>query len=257
MDREKVKIVQELLGITADGVFGGQTRKGIRGYYDFPENWGDERLLIGCIQVICMKNDINTGEVDGYWGNKTAGAWSKLLAKCGMAEAKVEVDMNVSVKKGFNNWPRQNYSSMVNYYGPVGKNQTSLILPYPMVLAWDLDRKVTKMTCHSKVKDSLETILKNVLGHYGLEKIKQLRLDRFGGCLNVRKMRGGSSWSIHSWGAAIDLDPDRNRLRWGRDKAYFARSEYEPFWKIVEAEGWTSLGRKRNYDWMHFQAANL
>jgi hypothetical protein len=79
----------------------------------------------------------------------------------------------------------------------------------------------------------------------------------FGGCLNVRKMRGGSAWSIHSWGAAIDLDPDNNQLKWASPKATFSKKEYEPFWKIVEAEGWTSLGRRRNYDWMHFQAAYL
>ena len=90
-----------------------------------------------------------------------------------------------------------------------------------------------------------------------LETIKELRLNRFGGCLNVRKMRGGSAWSIHSWGAAIDIDPDRNQLKWGKDKAFLARSEYEPFWKIVEAEGWTSLLRARNFDAMHIQAANL
>ena len=70
-------------------------------------------------------------------------------------------------------------------------------------------------------------------------------------------MRGGSSWSMHSWGVAVDLDPDRNRLRWNSSKAYLARDEYKPFWKIVESEGWTSLGRERNYDWMHFQSAHL
>ena len=70
-------------------------------------------------------------------------------------------------------------------------------------------------------------------------------------------MRGGSAWSIHSWGAAVDLDPDNNQLRWGKNKASFAKPAYENFWKIVENEGWVSLGRERNYDWMHFQAAKL
>ena len=32
---------------------------------------------------------------------------------------------------------------------------------------------------------------------------------------------------------------------------------YEPFWRIVEGEGLLSLGRTRNFDWMHFQAARL
>ena len=31
----------------------------------------------------------------------------------------------------------------------------------------------------------------------------------------------------------------------------------EEFWEIVESEGWTSLGRARDFDWMHFQAPRL
>lgn len=156
-----------------------------------------------------------------------------------------------------NNWPKQDYNSMNEFFGPVGENQEKLDLPYPLVLAWDASAIVKKATCNIKVHKSLYAIFENTLKTYGIKEVKKLKLDNFGGCLNVRKMRGGSSWSIHSWGAAIDLDPDRNQLKWGKDKATFAKKEYEPFWKIVEAEGWISLGRKKNYDWMHFQAALL
>jgi hypothetical protein len=58
-------------------------------------------------------------------------------------------------------------------------------------------------------------------------------------------------------GAAIDLDPDNNQLKWPQPKATLSRAEYNDFWKIVESEGWTSLGKERNFDWMHFQAAYL
>jgi hypothetical protein len=157
-----------------------------------------------------------------------------------------------------NKWPKQNYDSMVNFYGEVGENQSSLVLPYSLVLAWDTNVTVKKLTCNKKVQQSIYTIFENTLKTYGIKDIKKLKLDVFGGCLNVRKMRGSTtSWSIHSWGAAIDLDPNRNQLKWGKDKAVFAKKEYEPFWKIVETEGWVSLGRARNYDWMHFQAATL
>ena len=156
-----------------------------------------------------------------------------------------------------NNWPKQDYVSMNNFFGPIGENQKKLDLPYPLVLAWDNSVIVKGVTCNIKVHESLYAIFENTLKTYGTKEVKKLKLDSFGGCLNVRKMRGGSSWSIHSWGAAIDLDPDRNQLKWGKDKATFAKKEYEPFWKIAEAEGWVSLGRKKNYDWMHFQAALL
>lgn len=155
-------------------------------------------------------------------------------------------------------WPKQDYISMVNFYGPVGQNQISLELPYSLKLAWDPSIVVHKITCHQKISSSVYTIFEKTLQTYGEEELRKLRLDIFGGCLNVRKMRGSSTaWSVHSWGTAIDLDPNNNQLRWGRDKASFARKEYEEFWKIVEDEGWVSLGRTRNYDYMHFQAALL
>lgn len=155
-------------------------------------------------------------------------------------------------------WPSQDYRSMVKFYGPVGENQTKLALPYPMRLTWEPGGAVLKyITCHEKVADSLRRILEKTADTYGERKLHTLGLDRFSGCLNVRKMRGGSAWSIHSWGAAVDLDDERNQLRWGADRAQFARPEYVPFWDIVAGEGWVSLGQTRNFDWMHFQAAKL
>ena len=96
-----------------------------------------------------------------------------------------------------------------------------------------------------------------MLEEYGEEEIVRLRLDLWGGCLNVRKMRGGTRYSMHSWGIAVDYDPDRNRLKWGRDRAAFAGPDYDVWWRFWEEEGWVSLGRTRNIDWMHVQAAKL
>ena len=94
-----------------------------------------------------------------------------------------------------NTWPKQNYASMVAYYGNVGEHQTQLILPYPMRLAWDISRTVTKITCHEKVHDSLEKILKEIFDFYSnnLIAVRADRMDLFGGCLNVRKVRSGES----------------------------------------------------------------
>ena len=153
-------------------------------------------------------------------------------------------------------WPKQDYNSMVNFYGPVGENQTSLELPYQMKLAWDTNVIVKKITCHQKVASSLYKVLENVKKIYGND-ISKLNLDLFGGCINVRRMRGGSSWSIHSWGAAIDIDPDHNQLRWGRDQAAFGKPIYKDYLDCFEAEGWVSLLRARNMDGMHTQAATL
>ena len=259
----KVEVSQTILAKagfykdSVDGDFGRESVIAANKYYDFPDSWSPARVSVGVIQVYATRNNISVGIIDGYWGQKTESGYGEVLSLLGLEKKEIQVDQKIIVKSTYNNWPHQTYSELVKFYGPVGTNQTSLILPYEMYLAWNTSSKVTKFTCHTKVRDSLERIFKNTLDHYGIDAIKELRLNSFGGCLNVRKMRGGSSWSMHSWGVAVDLDPDRNQLRWGRDRAYFARPEYEPFWKIVEAEGWTSLGRARNMDFMHIQAANL
>jgi hypothetical protein len=153
-------------------------------------------------------------------------------------------------------WPKQDYTSMVNFYGPVGENITQLELPYAFRLAWDTGVKVKKISCNEKCASSFYKIFEKTKETYGKD-LSKLKLDLFGGCLNVRRMRGGSSWSIHSWGAAIDIDPDNNQLKWGKDKASLAKPVYKDYWKIVEDQGGVSLGIERNYDWMHFQFATL
>ena len=114
--------------------------------------------------------------------------------------------------------------------------------------------KRARISCHIKVEASLTRVLEAVATKYSAQEIDDLGLNLFGGCFNKRKKRGGSTWSTHSWGMALDFDPAQNRLKWGRDKASFARPEFVPWWECWEAEGWVSLGRERNFDWMHVQA---
>ena len=181
---------------------------------------------------------------DGKPGSGTAKAVSKALGIA--AEVPKESE-----------WPKDSTSALIEFYGQPGANQGKVHLPYTMRLSWDLDYELDSFTCHIKVEAPLRKIFEQTLAHYGEAKIRELRLDRFGGCLNVRKKRGGSTWSVHAFGAAVDLDPSNNRLRWNHTRATFARPEYEPFWDIVEANGATSLGRERDYDWMHFQFAEI
>ena len=129
-------------------------------------------------------------------------------------------------------------------------------LPYPMRLAWDTDTVVNTMMCHKLVADKFLNVFNELLTVYGYEKIKELGIDLFGGCFNYRKMRGGNSWSTHSWGIAIDLDPARNLLKETSKTARFARPEYKSMIDIFYKHGFESLGKEKNYDWMHFQIKN-
>ncbi len=138
-------------------------------------------------------------------------------------------------------------------YGQPGENLDYCNLPFAMKLAWDPHVEIKRFKCHVLVKSNLENIFKDVLDYYGIMAIEQLGLDKFGGCFNIRPRRGGIKLSVHSWGLAVDIDPERNQLKWGSDKAQLAKPEYKPFWQIVEKYGGISLGKTKNYDWMHFQ----
>lgn len=105
--------------------------------------------------------------------------------------------------------------------------------------------------------DSAIRALERTLDHYGLDEIERLRLDRFAGDYANRTKRGGTAKSTHAWGIAIDFDSEHNRLQWNRSQASLSHPDYDPWWTFWEEEGWTSLGRTRNFDWMHVQAAKL
>lgn len=152
-------------------------------------------------------------------------------------------------------WPPQNH--VKQFYGAQGCHQTILELPFTMRLAWDKRVPITRFSVHEKVHDSAERAFKRIEKTYSEAHRELLGINLFGGCLNVRKMRGGNNWSMHSWGIAIDFDPARNQWRWKSDRARLAKKDANDFWAIWEAEGWVSLGRQTNHDWMHVQAALL
>ena len=134
---------------------------------------------------------------------------------------------------------------------------TTIPLPYPMRLSWDLQTTVRKITCHRAVADSLTACLAAVLAHYGsLAAVQAAGLDLYGGCYNFRPMRGSHVLSMHAYGIAIDLDPEHNPqfARWKEDKGMMPMAVVD----IFEAAGWTWGGRwTSRTDCMHFQAASI
>jgi hypothetical protein len=157
------------------------------------------------------------------------------------------------VTRSVGKFPEDTESAIRAFYGPPGEDHlVRIALPYPMRIAWDTKQIVTHTRCHKLVADSLRAILSDLLEQYGsLDQLQRFGLDLFGGIYNYRRMRGGSAWSRHAWGIAIDLDPDRNGLHtpWPSQATMPLKAI-----EIFEKHGWKSYARSRGNDAMHFQA---
>ena len=72
----------------------------------------------------------------------------------------------------------------------------------------------------------------------------------YDGCMNIRPMKGGSKWSVHSWGLAIDLN--------ARENPYGAEPVLSPeFVSCFTESGFTWGGIWRTPDGMHFQVPRV
>lgn len=251
-----------------DGIAGRGTRGGVTAALEAQskqlprgwEGWSPERRQIAYSQLVMRFAGIEVGSIDGLRGPQTDYAFEVYQSIQITGKPPDDWRKNVVPPKDpapapARAWPRQREVS--KFYGGIGKNMVRARLAYLMRVAWNLDETVNSFLCHRKCKESFETIFERTLDHYGIDEIKRLRLDLYGGCYNPRKVRGGTAWSMHAWAIAFDIDPARNKYRWGRDRASLDNAPYEPFWDFVEAEGAISLGRVRNFDWMHFQFARL
>lgn len=251
----------------ADGVAGTKTRAAVdvvarnaeRRGAAWPSNWNDARRAIAAGQAILNAQGYEAGLVDGLVGHNTREALAAWNRKQAGQPALVIDRTPTTISTGpATQWPRQ--AEMERVFGPAGGPRATagiVRLPFPFVIAWDLSQRVSTFRAHELCAPAFQRVFEKAAAHYGEAEFRRLRLDLFGGCFNNRNMRDGTAKSTHAYGAAVDLDPDRNQLTWGRDRAAFARPEYDPFWRIVEAEGLVSLGRVRNMDFMHFQGARL
>lgn len=174
-------------------------------------------------------------KVDGFWGPKSQEACRAYLR---------------SLMPKPNPWPAPDQKSLKRFYGEAGdeSNLVMIDFPYPMFYG---GKHVTRTRIHKKCADSLLRVLtaiRDLFPHH--PQIEDAAQD-YGGVYNFRAKRGGSSYSVHAWGAAIDLDADDNTFRdsWPM-KADMSLEIMECFAR----EGWKSAGAFWGYDAMHFEA---
>ena len=264
MDKATIILAQKLLQRDnlyhgrVDGIFGYKSTMALSSVRELNNYSDPHRKLIAYLQSKAIGVGINPGPIDGYYGPMTEHAIDQLdyylgnnkLMPCWRPE---------DIERP--SYPKQYSQDFYDYYGRIenmpGSNLVNVSCPFPLKIAWNVSQTITRFKAHKKIASEIEKILNEVVDTYGLDEIQRLRLDQFGGCYNKRPIRGGKSWSMHSWGCGIDWDPVNNRLRWNKDRASFAHPDYDLWWEIWEKYGWTSLGRQKDFDWMHVQAASL
>lgn len=150
-------------------------------------------------------------DADGIPGPKTALA---LLDRLGIRQPE-------------QSWPSQEeVRSGKSVFGRAGdeSNMTSIKLPYIMRLAWETNTTVSTMRCHKLVAEPLVRIFQATLDHYGMEKIRELGLDLYGGCFNNRSIIGGKATSMHAWGNRRGHGPGQKRPEHPRAESGIVRT---------------------------------
>lgn len=180
-------------------------------------------------QIIDLQKRIGT-EADGFWGPKSIAACQRHLRR---------------LRPAWANWPSPSDSAMIAYYGQPGDESDLVNLRVDTLGVYYEGKKVNTIRCHKKCASFLYDALEEINDGPAAWVLRE-----YAGCFNFRNMRGGSRYSKHAWGAAIDLVPATNGLNthWPT-RANMPIDAMEAFAR----QGWLSAGAMWSRDAMHFQ----
>ncbi len=83
---------------------------------------------------------------------------------------------------------------------------SSVAFPFPLMLSFDHSQTITHFTCHKLLIEVFADVFERIVSS-GL----QTKITSFGGCFAFRQQRTGAKLSTHSWGIAVDLNPETNQ----------------------------------------------
>ncbi len=128
-------------------------------------------------------------------------------------------------------------------YGDPHKENNMILWDIPTELEIGVIPK--RLYCNKDLVGPLTQAFKNLIS---TGKIAELRT--WDGCFNIRKKRGLSSMSLHSWGIAIDVNAAWNGL--GKEPVLSAA-----FVKCFTDAGFDWGGTWKRKDGMHFQLSKI
>lgn len=221
------------------------------------------REMIACAQVCLNMLGFEAGIVDGRNGHNTREALSGFMYWLVNGEREIVSRVSILSRPSASvDIPHQR--EVAKFYGDPGRGEaymrsrlTTIQLPFEMRIDYNLSQRTSKMTVHEKCAPSLYDAMCEVRDEYGMAEMRHLGIDRYAGGFNYRKMRGGSSWSMHAYGCAVDFFARPNGLRMKCPQALFCDPKYCRFLDIMEAHNWLPAIRLWGADAMHFQQATI
>jgi len=178
---------------------------------------------------------------DGFWGPKSIAACQKHLR-----------DMMPSPAR----FPAEGSSAFTALYGPHGVKGgytppgKKITLPFTIFYE---GTAVKSLTAHEKCADSLLGVFKRLAETYPDTASRQAAgILTYDGLYNPRLKRGSStSWSMHAWMNAIDLNAGQN----GNSTSWPVKATMPiEVMECFAQEGWLAAGAFWGRDAMHFQA---
>jgi LysM repeat protein len=84
---------------------------------------------------------------------------------------------------------------------------TTIELPFPMTLSWDLATQVRRLRCHTRMAPLMTEMFTELKaqGHHR-------HIHTFAGCYNFRPQKGSGKLSTHTWGISLDINPEANQM---------------------------------------------
>ena len=191
-------------------------------------------------QIIHIQNRIGTLP-DGFWGPKSIAACKKHLR---------------AMMPDPHPFPSAGSKAFMDFYGPHGKKNgytpPSKKIKLPFSVYYE-GSEVKSLTVHEKCADSLQRVFERLAQAFPTKASREdAGILVYDGLYNPRLMRGSStSWSMHAWMVAIDINAGKN----GNKTAWPVKATMPlEVMECFAQEGWESAGAFWSRDAMHFQA---
>ena len=177
---------------------------------------------------------------DGFWGPKSTKA------------AKDHLRAMMPTPHPFP--PKSGVEAFYGRHGePDGRfSPPAEVIKLPFTIYYGLNQPINELSPHVLCADSLLRVFERLAVVYpDTASRKKAGILTYDGLYIARKMRGGSSWSMHSWRIAVDFNAGNNGNR-----SHWPLRATMPI-EVMECfaqEGWTAAGAFWSRDAMHFEA---